>query len=141
LTHSFLVTVYLLSLGEYDATTGIPAMQYTPASARVLIGEKAVQVLRMLGRYAAADATALTKYDVDEGDIIMDNYDSVNAKYWTVLGRVAITTGNTFAAWQLSLERRERPNFHVLTSALVGFETIDDTHKFEDGFERLYITV
>ena len=140
MTNSFLVTVYMLSFGEYDATTGVPATQYTPATASVLIGEKAVQVLRTFGRYASADALGLTSYDLDEGDIIKDNYDTLNPQYWKVLGRTAITVGNTFWAWQLSLERMERPNFHILTTSLVGFEVIDDTHRFEEGFERLYVT-
>jgi hypothetical protein len=38
------------------------------------------------------------------------------------------------------LMRMMTPSFHILSTNLQGFETIDDTHKFEDGFERVYVT-
>ena len=142
MTNSFLVTVYTLSLGDYDSVTGIPARQYTPTSAKVVIRPKGsgALVINGAGYYPKTDALGLTQSDIDEGDVIMDNYNSQSAKYWLVVGRQPQTWGNTFVFFTLDLQRLERPNFHILSSNLQGFETIDDGHKFEDGFERLYVT-
>ena len=141
MTNSFLVTVYKLSLGEYNSVTGIPARGYTPTSAEVIIAEKGGAVARHLGIYSSADASALTKYDIDEGDIIMDNYDSENPRFWLVLGRTSQTIGSTFIYYMLNMSRMERPNFHILSTSLYGFEVISDSLRFEEGFERLYLTL
>jgi hypothetical protein len=136
MTNSFLVTAYTLSLGAYDSVTGIPARQYTPASAEVIIGEKNGPILKVLGYYAQADALGITKYDLDEGDIIMDNYNAT-PHYWLVLGRSAVTWGNTFVYYQLNLQRMERPNFHILSTYLGGF---DPAYFDESYFAHFYIT-
>jgi hypothetical protein len=138
---SLLVTVYLLSLGDYDAVTGIPARQYTPSSAKIVIQPKGSPQVVNFGYYPKTDAAGFTKYDVHEGDIIMDTYNSTAPNYWLVVARRAWTQGNQFVYYILDLMRMMTPSFHILSTNLQGFETISAMDKFEDNFERLYVTM
>jgi hypothetical protein len=140
MVNSFWVTVYTLSLGEYDSITGIPQQLYTPTSAKVVIALKgSTLTYGGYGYFPKTDGLMITQYMYEEGDIVKDAYSNSETNYYRITARRPITIGNTFIASQFDLAHLERPNFHILTSILCGFETISDSEKFEDGFERVYV--
>jgi hypothetical protein len=148
-TASFTCTVYQLSLGSADASTGCYARQYTPVTARVAVIPRGIGVNIMgVGYYAKTDAQGITGTELGEGDIIKVTYGSVGVGLWQVMGRETLTFGNVFICYRLSLARILYLPFIPMSVGNYGFETISTdpvtmlvTEGFENGFERIIIVI
>lgn len=149
---SFTCTVYQFSCGAYDSVTGIPAMQYSPGTARVFVGPKG-SAIRLLGvgYFPVTDAEGITSYDLNEGDIIHVEFQTGSEGYWRVMARREIPVGNVLAGYVLNLSRLLNLPFidtgeGGVTTSYAGFETITTdpttgavTEGYDDSFERIII--
>jgi hypothetical protein len=142
MTNSFWLTVYRHSFGARDTITGIPASQYTPTQAKVMIAPKgSALTISGVGYYPKTDALMACRSNYDEMDIVEQKVNlTLESVWWIITARRDIMVGNTYFVSLFDLVKLERNPIHIFTSNLQGFETISDTHKFEDGFERVYVT-
>jgi hypothetical protein len=105
-TASFTVTIYQLTLGSPDATTGCYARQYTTVTGRVAVVPKGIGINIMgVGYYAKTDAQGITNVELNEGDIIENTYGTSGVGYWQVMGRETLLFGNVFICYRLALAR------------------------------------
>ena len=132
---SFNVTYYNLVLGDADTVTGHYGRGYTEHAITMAIFPKGTPFsFGSLGWYTKYDFTGYTAYNVSDGGVVKDSWNNCyvikSNKNWTV--------GDEFAFRECELEAL--PYFSLPTGAtyVFGFEVIDDSHKFEDGFERGY---
>jgi hypothetical protein len=142
-TASFTCIVYQLSLGADDSVTGCYDRQYTPVTARVAVIPKGIGINIMgVGYYAKTDAQGITNVELNEGDIVETTYGVSGIGYWQVMGREALTFGNVFICYRLSLARLLYLPMTIPSGpeGYSGFESITaGIEEFEDGFERLII--
>jgi hypothetical protein len=133
---NFLVTVYQLSYGDYDATTGIPARQYTAASAKIVIQVKGSTPLFNFGSYPKADAIGFTDVGaIKQGDIIVDSFGNI----WLVQATNEKTLGNIFDHYEMDLVRLLSLPFTPNSS--VGIIGGYDPQYYDSQFyEQYYIT-
>ena len=77
------VTHYTLTLGDADATTGIPAKTYSEGAeiTMIILSKAATRILQGTGFYVRRDALGLTETAVAEGDRVKDADDN----YYTVV--------------------------------------------------------
>jgi hypothetical protein len=95
------VTHYELTLGDANATTGIPAQTYSEGTAidMIILSKAATQILTGTGLYVKRDALGLTKTAVAEGDRIKDADDN----YYTVTSVLPQPVGDVMAYYQADL--------------------------------------
>lgn len=98
---SFNVTQYALTVGDANATTGIPAITYGEGATieMVILSKAASQILQGTGLYIRRDALGLTKTAVAEGDRIKDADDHI----YTVVSVAPNPVGDVMAYYQADL--------------------------------------
>ena len=131
---SFQVTLYSLFLGGQDGVTGQYVRGYAPLTITMYIeGKGRTTFAATMGIYSRYDAIGFTNYQIKHGDIIKDEFD----EYFLVAAEPqAQKVGTKFVYFACQLEQLD--SFPYTISTYYGFEEIDDSHKFEDGFERGY---
>jgi hypothetical protein len=127
------VTVYRLFLGNQDSITGKYRQGYTITSAEVAIFPRSAQrILSGAGFYCRRDAIGFTEYNVDEGDVLLDDH----GYYYKVMGIEPYTWFDQFVCYVLDLARLQDFPF---IAGFFGFEVITaGVSEFEEGFERGY---
>jgi hypothetical protein len=70
----FTVTHYTLTIGDADATTGVPATTYSEGASieMIILSKAASQILQGTGLYVKLDCLGLTQTAISEGDRIKD---------------------------------------------------------------------
>ena len=141
-TPSFYATVYRLTLGDYDAITGIPTLQYSATTARVSIGAKgsSVSVGNMLF-YPRTDGVMLTTYNYNQGDIVVDPSTSApELVYWRVQARRPISAGNVLIGYIMDLTQIPFLPFNPFTSSTTVMGGFDPADFLDTDFEHYWVT-
>ena len=137
---SFYATVYRLTLGDYDATTGIPALQYSPTTARVVIGAKGSSISfgNMLF-YPKTDGVMITNANYNQGDIVVDPSSSTpETLYWRVQARRPVSVGNSLIAYVFDLVQIPCLPFNPNPLSVMG--GYDPAYYDENFYAHYYIT-
>ena len=127
-------------MGDYDATTGWPKPGWVATAILMPVFPKgSTRILTAMGVYCRLDAVGFTNYKLDEGDVVRTQE---GVDYKVVGDPEPWYDGNVFSYYKVDLAKLL--TFPVPVdpvppggdSHFFGFELIDATHKFEDGFER-----
>jgi hypothetical protein len=136
----YTVQYYELSLGDQDPTTGWPKPGWVATAIDSFVFPKgSTRVLTMMGIYCRLDAVGFTDYKVMEGGVIRTQDLTI---YKIVGDPEPWYDGNVFSHYKVDLAKMLTfpvpADYGILPpdSHFFGFEIIDVTHKFEDGFER-----
>jgi hypothetical protein len=143
-TASFTVAVYQMTLGTPDAITGIYPRTYVEVSARVAIVPKGTtRRFFSSGFTGQYDKEGVTKFKVNEGDIIVNSYGTSEKEYWMVMARQSVTWGNVLMYYQLDLANLSAlPFMPPIPGGGGGVYVGYDPASYEDDYEySLLITV